>query len=163
MSREIKIHLPEAQCDALALEAKAAGRSFFDHCRAKLLADIAAEAPAMSFEERHKKLPLPSEIMPPTRQPDRIDRLEQMMMQMADAINNLANPQHIVQDEPIGEIDVDDIAGQALQIADREGLTAIQREEPVAQEGGVRPVGQRMVSRLATGRVPGHVAGLFPS
>jgi len=44
---ELKITLSQAQCDALAEEAKAKGVRFFDHCRDKLLADT-TERPSES-------------------------------------------------------------------------------------------------------------------
>lgn len=172
MSREIKIHLPENQCDALAAEAKAAGRSFFDHCRVKLLANtgtpVIQPTKLKAFVGQGETL---QDHVPDAGTWDndggmgvepaegsRIDRLEAMMMQMADAINNLANPQHLVEAEPLGDVDVNDVINQSLEGVE---MMPVEREQMPTQSMGVRPVGQRMVSRLHVG-VPGHVAGLFP-
>src|SRR6185437_5604581 len=113
MSRELKITLSDEQCDALAVEAKQNGLKFFDHCRAKLAAGLES-AP---LERAPVAKPVQSTAMKPAgAQPDRLDRLEAMMLQLADAVQGGALAKPVP--EPVEyhgpEIDVADVIGDAL-------------------------------------------------
>lgn len=164
--RKVIVYLTDEQYTKLSEQARLSKLRFFDYCRSKLVDGINEEAMALVTTSRRHAVSEVSKIAaakpPKTGQPDRIERLEAMMMQMADAIQNLANPQHIVEAEPAADVDLDAVVNQSLEAADRYGV-AVEREQAPVSPGGIRPVGQRMVSRLAVGQVPSHVAGLFPS
>lgn len=169
MSRTIEIRgLNDAQCEALAEEAKAAGHKFYDHCRNKLLANTTVAMPVawVSGEvsptlQRH--VPEAKRVTRLAPEPDRIGRLEEMMARMGETLQLLAsNPAQLVQPEPVADeadIDVDDVIGQSLAMAEEQGLTVIEREEP-AQNGGVRHIGQRRPAPYSVHTVPTHLRNL---
>lgn len=173
MSRTIEIRgLSDAQCDALAEEAKAAGRKFYDHCRLKLLAGMTVAVrpifqpgettPDPRLFER-PTAPERPQIQFDRAEASRLNRLEAMMAQMGETLQLLAsNPVQLVQAEPETdnpEIDVDDVIGQSLAVAEREGLTVVEREAP-AVSGGVRHVGQRRPAPFSVNSVPQHLRNL---
>lgn len=183
MSRTLKIEgLSDAQCDALAEEAKAAGRKFYDHCRDKLLANMTVAVPQQrgpvvnetGFRRVSQGTPpqpmfVSGEVSPAlvrderVPEPDRIGRLEALMAQMGETLNLFAsNPAHLVQHEPVAdnpEIDVDDVIGESLRAAEQQGLTMVEREAP-AQAGGVRHIGQRRPAPFSVNSVPQHLRNL---
>jgi hypothetical protein len=170
VSRTLKIEgLSDAQCDALADEAKAAGRKFYDHCRDKLLANMATAAPQPSYGRAPAMLDAPAPRREAVKaavqvaETDRIGRLEVMMAQMGETLNLLAsNPAQLMQAEPLvdnPEIDVDDVIGQSLAAAEQAGLTVVEREER-AQDGGVRHVGSRRPAPFSVNAVPHHLRNL---
>ncbi|MET4341967.1 hypothetical protein [Bradyrhizobium sp. RT9a] len=172
MSRTIEIRgLSDAQCDALAGEAKAAGLKFYDHCRGKLLANTTVAVPQPAYGRGPAMLELPAvrrenaKVAAEVQETDRIGRLEAMMAQMGETLQLLAsNPMYLVAEPELPEadnpeVDVDDVIGQSLQAAERQGLTAVEREEP-AQAGGVRHIGQRRPAPYSVNAVPQHLRGL---
>lgn len=173
MSRSITINLPETQCDALAEEAKAAGRTFFDHCRQKLLhgtttTEVHPTGHKVTRVNVDPKTIVDRHVLAeaPVKEPDRIGRLETMMMEMGRAIQNLANPVFAVPEgaaqEPLPDDALGDVVAESLRAADTAGMTQIDRE-PAPNNGMVRPLGTRMRSRLAVGGVPSHLEGHFPA
>lgn len=147
MSRELKIRLSDEQCDALAAEAKRNGLSYFDHCRVKLLEGLAEPL-------RIERVSDP--MRPVTDQTDRLDRLEAMLAQLLQG--GLPAQPEVAQQTQEAEVDVNDVIGNALGEADRQGLTTIQREEPRETSNGVRHVGTRRPSRYSV--TPRHLQGL---
>lgn len=171
MSRTIEIRgLTDAQCDALADEAKARGVKFFDHCRDRLLANLTVAAPpAYGRGPALQAAPLMrqenAKVKVEVAGDDRIGRLEAMMAQMAETVNLLAvNPSVVVGTQPVADggevdIDLDDVIGQSLAVAEREGLTVVEREQPAAS-GGVRHVGTRRPAPFSVNSVPQHLRNL---
>jgi len=103
-------------------------------------------------------------LVAPAAEPvDRIGRLEAMMAQRGGALQVLATTNMSASaaqpeaDNP--EIDVDDVIGQSLQEAERQGLTVVEREQP-AQAGGVRHIGQRRPAPFSVNSVPQHLRNL---
>jgi hypothetical protein len=161
MSRDLKIMLTEDQCDALAEEARAAGLKFFDHCRAKLLAGLAQPVQIVSVgavtrtgnEQPYGRSPAMDALARPD---DRLDRLEAMIMQLADAIQGQPIAQPMAADS---NIDVDDVISGALSNADQQML--VQPELP-QESVGVRHVGTRPPAPYSGRQMPRHLQNLLP-
>lgn len=148
MSREVTVRLTDEQCDALKAEADAAGVKFFDHCRAKLLANMTA--PVRALSQRKPVAARPAED-------DRIGRLEAMMAQMGEAIAKLAHPAAVVEPAAAGG-DVDDIVGEALAHVQAQPDQGFDRGYADRSGDGVRHLGTRKPLPL-TGGLPRHLAG----
>lgn len=150
MSREVTVRLTDEQCDALKAEADAAGVKFFDHCRAKLLANMTA--PVRAPSQRKGVAARPAED-------DRIGRLEAMMAQMGEALDRLAHPVAAARQDA-AEINVDDIVGDVLTHlpSDEPRDGGHYRGYPDRSGDGVRHLGTRKPLPL-TGSLPRHLAG----
>lgn len=169
MSRELKITLSDEQCDALAAEAKYAGLRFFDHCRAKLLNDMAIPLLPMPNETLHRAYaaqinrpyPLPK-LGDAARDADesRLDRLETMMTRMAEIVQGLAEGGQSTTHESAEPVDVDDVISGALDAA--EHVAVQERTQPDPQfETGVRHVGTRPPAPFSGRNVPNHLRNAF--
>jgi hypothetical protein len=157
----VNVRLTDEQCEALQAEADAAGVKFFDHCRSKLLANMAIPVRT------------PPQHRPAARPPaaeDRIGRLEAMMAQLSEAIVKLAHPAVVV--EPVSIVqatEVDDLVGDALvQISAEEAGGQPSAFQPLDQPfdrgypdrsgDGIRHLGPRRPLPLTAG-LPRHLAG----
>lgn len=168
MSRSVKIDLSQDQCDALAIEAQASGLSFFNHCRAKLLAGLnqPLQPQPVRTPITAKAAPAPSALPPTDPQAGRMDRLEAIMMQLAETVQAaIANPIQYPADAPgyatEAAIDVDDVVGNVLADAERHVL-AVEREPAPRNAGGVRHVGTRAPAPFSAGQGPRHLQNLMP-
>jgi hypothetical protein len=140
------VRLTDEQCDALKAEADAAGVKFFDHCRAKLLAN-------MTMPARPPLQRKPVEARP--AEDDRIGRLEAMMAQMGEVLDRLAHPVAAARQDA-AEINVDDVVGGVL--AQLQPDEPLDRGYPDRSGDGVRHLGTRKPLPL-TGGLPRHLAG----
>lgn len=95
---------------------------------------------------------------------DRIDRLEALVMRMAETFSNVAQQQErehsFAQEPPESAVDIDDIVAQSLGEAERQGLTVVERDVAPAATGGVRHVGTRPPTPFSPTTQPRHLQGL---
>lgn len=169
MSKTIEIMLSDAQWDTISKEADAAGVKFFAHCRNKLMATVTTPPPLEVYGRSPAMQALPKlkreneRVKAEVLQPDRIDRLEALVLGLAETVNNaLAQPQAYEPEpyQPEADVDIDDIVNASLGEAERQGLTALDREPAVHGAGGVRHVGSRPPSPFSPATQPRHLNGL---
>lgn len=165
MSKVIEIRLSDAQHAALTAAIEASGEKFFDYCRNRLMAGthlptIQAAPPARVEEQRAYFRQLDRHLSPSLgggAKPDRLDRLEALVMRLAEAVEGRAATET---EEPIadGDVDIDDVVDQSLNEAEQAGLTRM-AEQTAAPSHGVRHVGTR--PRMPyTGPAPAHLRGI---
>jgi hypothetical protein len=150
---ELKITLSQAQCDALAEEAKAKGVRFFDHCRDKLLADTTERPRESTAAVEHAYAKAVADGARNTDpMVDRMDRLERMIQNIGDVVQSFA----FVQDEPAHEAagtqtDMEAMIQSRMAEAENKGLTAPRaaqhQEEP--DDSDYRTIGVRRFNRPA--------------
>jgi hypothetical protein len=161
--KSIEIRLADDQHAALAAEAKAAGRSFFDHCRAKLMASSAQNSvsagrerwPPTGDDALRTARRIGKSVEAPSED-GRIDRLEAMMLEMHRAIQGIANPVTVAEAQPRGveAADVDAIVNGALGAAEQ---MVMQEQEAAPTPSGVRHVGTRPPMPFSVGAQPRHL------
>jgi hypothetical protein len=173
MGKTIEIRLSDAQHAALIAQAAAYGRHLFDHCRMKLMENLTTpalvslrvppqltggrsttvqvaetDAPAKVAEFAERLAALPDTRRAPASDNVRMSRIEAMMVEMSQAIHNLANPAYIVEpQQPADPIDVDSLVSAQFAEAEAQGLTEHVPDEAEQQlaSSGVRPLSRRPI------------------
>lgn len=161
MGETIEVRLNDAQHRQLMEEARDAGQKFFDYCRTKLTQPLYGtgpmmdELPKIQAKNEAKRQDLQSD--------DRMNRIEDAIAALTQMVTQQAGqPIEQPNEQPIDDstIDVSDMVSRSLDDAERQGLTAIPREQARAVEGGVRHVGRKPPTPFTLANQPKHLAGL---